>query len=175
MDIATCIGCGCTDFNACHDHESGTPCSWIVVDYAAGYGVCSCCQDQMERRNKGDRSVRMVVAKVAKVTQEGQSAPYYIERNDMDGFAIHFGSQVGDQFMVEWVEMSSGDFEALPQFEHIRLAKQWWQEFCLANETMLLGNGDDAKRHKATADQLEARLAELGYDARELLEQMEEY
>ena len=37
--IATCVGCGCTDVRACPDG-----CFWLRVDYAAGQGVCSCCE-----------------------------------------------------------------------------------------------------------------------------------
>ena len=38
-DLATCIGCGCNDFNACHDEVAGGPCSWVRVDYKQGLGV----------------------------------------------------------------------------------------------------------------------------------------
>ena len=44
---STCIGCGCDDFNACVN-EYREPCSWIVVDYEKGVGVCSCCSDSLK-------------------------------------------------------------------------------------------------------------------------------
>lgn len=39
---ATCVGCGCTDHNACVD-ENRTPCSWLKVNRETGLGVCSSC------------------------------------------------------------------------------------------------------------------------------------
>jgi hypothetical protein len=56
-DIATCIGCGCDDFNACEDEKTCGPCHWLAVDYAQGLGVCSACEDDLERWNKGDREM----------------------------------------------------------------------------------------------------------------------
>ncbi len=58
MTIASCIGCACTDRHACHDENAGGPCSWLEVDYEVGRGVCSCCADQLERWNAGDRLIR---------------------------------------------------------------------------------------------------------------------
>lgn len=46
-DVATCIGCGCTDLRACVSH--GQPCHWLEVDYAQGVGVCSSCPGQLEK------------------------------------------------------------------------------------------------------------------------------
>ena len=37
---AVCLGCGCSDFDAC---EGG--CWWDTVDYDVGVGVCSNCLD----------------------------------------------------------------------------------------------------------------------------------
>lgn len=37
-DIATCVGCQCTDVRAC---PGG--CSWLAVNRDDGNGVCSCC------------------------------------------------------------------------------------------------------------------------------------
>lgn len=36
-----CIGCGCTDHNACV--VDGEACHWLAVDPVMGIGVCSCC------------------------------------------------------------------------------------------------------------------------------------
>lgn len=49
--VAHCIGCGCHDYQAC---EAG--CWWLRVDYAAGVGVCSECEDHLQRWDAGDRS-----------------------------------------------------------------------------------------------------------------------
>lgn len=57
MGIATCIGCGCDDQHACWDEAAGSPCGWLVVDYADGLGVCSTCPDHLERWNAGDRTM----------------------------------------------------------------------------------------------------------------------
>lgn len=54
---ATCIGCGCDDWHACVDVHG--PCSWIVVDYVQGVGVCSCCEAHVARWHAGDRTVCM--------------------------------------------------------------------------------------------------------------------
>lgn len=34
----SCVGCGCTEENAC---PGG--CSWVAVDYESGVGICSRC------------------------------------------------------------------------------------------------------------------------------------
>jgi len=54
--IAICIGCGCTDDNAC-ETEFGAACHWLRVDYAAGLGVCSVCDAHEARWDAGDRSL----------------------------------------------------------------------------------------------------------------------
>lgn len=59
MNIATCIGCGCDDHHACIEPDSHQPCSWLTVDYDAGRGVCSCCNQHLARWNAGDREVRV--------------------------------------------------------------------------------------------------------------------
>jgi hypothetical protein len=38
VDVAKCVGCGCTDLRAC-----AGGCSWLAVNRAAGTGVCSNC------------------------------------------------------------------------------------------------------------------------------------
>jgi len=52
MKESTCIGCGCTDNNAC---ENG--CFWKTTDRKAGIGVCSECSSHMKRWRAGDRSM----------------------------------------------------------------------------------------------------------------------
>lgn len=49
--IAHCIGCGCDDLHACPDR-----CWWLRVDYPAGVGVCSNCEDHVARWDAGDRT-----------------------------------------------------------------------------------------------------------------------
>lgn len=166
MQSATCIGCGCTDNHACQDHETGEPCSWLEVDYSEKRGVCSSCSDQLERWNMGERSVRMVVAKV---TKEGIAEPYYVEEYDMGGFSTLFGSNVGDKFTVEWVEMTSDEFEALPQFEDLRLAREWWHESKAGDMYADVGMNKKAEDHQSKAKQLEAALAERGYTTEDLM------
>ena len=97
MTLASCIGCGCDDLHACVDDLG--PCSWIVVDR----GVCSCCEAHMERWNAGDRSVLMLVAKI---TRDGETEPYFIEKNGMGSFPYFLEVEAGDKFSLEWVEMS---------------------------------------------------------------------
>lgn len=40
--LTVCIGCGCTDIQAC-DNGLGDPCYWISVNHAKHRGVCSEC------------------------------------------------------------------------------------------------------------------------------------
>lgn len=47
MGTAFCIGCGCSDHDACEDLETGETCSWLAVDYAARKGVCSECPEHL--------------------------------------------------------------------------------------------------------------------------------
>ncbi|EBW2193940.1 hypothetical protein KZK20_002360 [Salmonella enterica] len=39
---ATCVGCGCTDNNACVNEYHDT-CYWLKVNRQSGLGVCSFC------------------------------------------------------------------------------------------------------------------------------------
>lgn len=55
--IATCIGCGCDDLHACCDSQSGRPCSWLAVDYSIGKGVCTSCENHIERWKAGDMEI----------------------------------------------------------------------------------------------------------------------
>lgn len=47
MGIAFCLGCGCSDHDACENAVSGETCSWLVVDYAYQKGICSECPEHM--------------------------------------------------------------------------------------------------------------------------------
>ncbi|EIC4423041.1 hypothetical protein LAB87_004935, partial [Salmonella enterica subsp. enterica serovar Cerro] len=40
---AVCVGCGCTDNNACVN-EFREPCHWLKVNRQTGLGVCSSCE-----------------------------------------------------------------------------------------------------------------------------------
>jgi hypothetical protein len=41
--VVQCIGCGCTDYQACINEISGEACFWLRVDRQKGDGVCSEC------------------------------------------------------------------------------------------------------------------------------------
>lgn len=56
-----CIECGCHDLAACFDEEKEQPCSWLVVDRAAGIGVCSACRPALKRWKAGDRSIAVPI------------------------------------------------------------------------------------------------------------------
>lgn len=55
MNIATCIGCGCTDTHAC----PGVPCHWLAVDYTAGVGFCSACPDYLDAFTAGEHTMQI--------------------------------------------------------------------------------------------------------------------
>lgn len=59
--IATCIECGCNDNRACWDEVADQPCAWLVVDRAAGLGVCTACPDAVPRWQRGDRTISVPV------------------------------------------------------------------------------------------------------------------
>ena len=163
MALASCIGCGCTDQHACVSDDG--PCSWIVVDYDVGRGVCSCCQSNLARWNAGDRSVLMLVAKV---TKDGEAEPFFIENNAMGSFPYFLEVKAGDKYSVEWVDMTEEQFESLPQFEHVRLAEKWLQEITAAGEAD--ANGEEAAAHQAEANRLSEQVAALGFDVRVLVD-----
>ena len=52
----TCIGCGCTEDNAC-DGGFGDGCYWLKLDQETGLGVCSECDEHLDRFNEGDRTL----------------------------------------------------------------------------------------------------------------------
>ena len=49
FDEAICIGCGCSDSNACWNEQTGEACAWLRLDRAAGVGVCSSCSEHVLR------------------------------------------------------------------------------------------------------------------------------
>ncbi len=59
--IRFCIGCGCHEFDACIDPDTGGSCSWLATQRRVGQcavvGVCSACPDALKRWNAGDRKV----------------------------------------------------------------------------------------------------------------------
>lgn len=56
--LATCIGCGCDDNNACIEETTNSPCYWMRLETAVKKGVCSNCKDHMKRWDDGDRSIK---------------------------------------------------------------------------------------------------------------------
>lgn len=58
MKLATCIGCGCDDGNACVG-IFGEGCAWLEVDRKKGVGVCSECLGELKRWKKHDRSLSL--------------------------------------------------------------------------------------------------------------------
>jgi len=36
-----CVGCGCTELQACNTPEG--PCHWVVIHVSGEYGLCSAC------------------------------------------------------------------------------------------------------------------------------------
>jgi hypothetical protein len=53
--VAHCIGCGCHDFAACSNEQTGVPCHWLRVDRKVGLGVCSECGAHLARWEAGER------------------------------------------------------------------------------------------------------------------------
>ncbi|HNV26977.1 MAG TPA: hypothetical protein PKI21_11940, partial [Nitrospira sp.] len=78
--------------------------------------------------------------------------------------------EAGDKFSLEWVEMSQEQFEALPQFEHVRLAEKWLEEITAAGDAESAGKMDEAGAHRTQAQRLAEQVAELGFDVRDLIE-----
>lgn len=52
LQVATCIGCACTDERAC-----AGGCHWERVDRAAQLGVCSGCTEHVARWDEGVRKL----------------------------------------------------------------------------------------------------------------------
>ncbi|MDE3022957.1 MAG: hypothetical protein KGI54_14055 [Pseudomonadota bacterium] len=55
MQIATCIGCGCDDHQACP-----LGCWWLRVDYKKGKGVCSECEEHVKTWDSNEPSLDKV-------------------------------------------------------------------------------------------------------------------
>lgn len=53
VKLATCIGCGCNDL---HAYSGG--CSWLRLDRDAGKGVCSECEDMVDKWDNGVRKTK---------------------------------------------------------------------------------------------------------------------
>jgi hypothetical protein len=164
MPIASCIGCGCTDVHACQTDDGS--CHWLEVEYNIQRGVCSACSDQLPRWHAGERSILMLVAKI---TKEGATDPFYIESNDMVSFPHVLEVSAGDKFTVEWVEMPTEEFEALPQFKHLHLAEQWASEFMAATQAEKSGLADEARKHRIEAKRIASEVKARGYTVEELV------
>lgn len=154
METATCIGCGCTDHAACQGEEG--PCWWLDVDYRIGRGVCSCCSEHLPRWRAGERERRLLVARIVR---EGEIEPLFLEAGDLASFSLHLDVAVGDRFSVEWLAMSPAEFEALPQFDHARLAGQWLAECQAAYRAQESGEPAQARKHSAKAARFAAAVA----------------
>lgn len=79
-ELAACIGCGCDDDHACAvgDADAPTGCHWLRVDYVAGLGVCSACEDHLEAWDRGDRTPHAPPA--AELEAEARVDPGRVER-----------------------------------------------------------------------------------------------
>ena len=69
MQIATCIGCGCTDDKACVTAPTLDfvapdlqTCFWVKVDRQLRIGVCSECVDEIGQFEERQRRLRRLVA-----------------------------------------------------------------------------------------------------------------
>lgn len=61
-----CIGCGCTDTEACASTtHPGLGCYWHRLDIHAGVGVCSECKPHAARFDAGDRTPNLQLQKGA--------------------------------------------------------------------------------------------------------------
>lgn len=56
--VAKCVGCGCTDLQACWDGKQDETCHWLRVDRNLGLGVCSCCANRVQAWDTGDYDPR---------------------------------------------------------------------------------------------------------------------
>ena len=121
MTIATCIGCGCTDRNACWDETVGEPCSWLAVDYEEGLGVCSACPDDLERWSADDRTVAVPTEREEVVLQtwiasSGQWAGRIMRGGIEDGRVAGCSSEED----VECQALEGGiDFDRVERLDHV--------------------------------------------------------
>lgn len=139
------------------------------MDYKAKMGVCSCCPDQVERWNTSDRVVLNLMI-VARITQEGNAEPFFLERNDMGSMPCLLGTETGRRFNVKWVKMPVKEFEALPQFEHVRLAVQWFKELTAAATELKKGHSAQSEIHRLEAERIDAVVTGMGFNVLDLIE-----
>lgn len=66
--------------------------------------------------------------------------------------------------------MSQEQFEALPQFEHVRLAEKWLEETTAASAAESEGKMDDAGSHRLRRSDWPKKVAKLGFDVLDLIE-----
>ena len=50
-----CIGCGCTEINACVNND--VPCHWLKLDEILGLGVCSSCPEAIEQLEQHQKEI----------------------------------------------------------------------------------------------------------------------
>lgn len=60
MFEAQCIGCGCSDMNACV--KGNETCHWLSVDYALQLGVCSNCPGYLKKLEKRQEELAELAA-----------------------------------------------------------------------------------------------------------------
>lgn len=58
LSIAQCVGCGCTDIDACCDTKGSDSCYWLRVDRTLGKGVCSWCTEYVVGWDAGEHDKR---------------------------------------------------------------------------------------------------------------------
>ncbi|WP_238890961.1 hypothetical protein [Achromobacter insuavis] len=58
LSIAQCVGCGCTDNEACCDTKGTDLCYWLRVDRTLGKGVCNWCEEYVQDWDAGDYDKR---------------------------------------------------------------------------------------------------------------------
>lgn len=64
MEENECIGCGCSELEACIDSDG--PCHWLALDEGLGLGVCSSCPSHIERFKSHQKEV------AAKFSNDGE-------------------------------------------------------------------------------------------------------
>lgn len=70
--------------------------------------------------------------------------------------------------------MTQDQFEALPQFAHVHLSKDWLKEMTAADEAETEGRMEDAAGHQAEAKRLEGLVEAMGFDVREIVDSVVE-
>lgn len=81
IERAICIGCSCSDNQACPDG-----CHWLRVDYDEGRGVCSNCEEHVPRFDEGDLSTDYPIADCPQCG---------IEQADLDGEGVTCCNECG--------------------------------------------------------------------------------